>query len=98
VVHFPADATSVLPQILTRAGALRAAHAKDGEPLREGRIHVARVAGELAERFALSRDTRTAGRHAERRRDARRQAQALLSLVGPAAGKVGRRSGFEAAD
>ena len=40
VVHFPPQATSVLPQILSRAGRLRAAHAIDGEPLQRGRIYV----------------------------------------------------------
>ena len=41
VVHVPARAVSLLPQILSRAGAIAAAHAKDNEPLRHGRIYVA---------------------------------------------------------
>jgi two-component system, chemotaxis family, protein-glutamate methylesterase/glutaminase len=41
VVHFPANSTSVLPDILTRAGTLRARHAEDGEPIEPGRIYVA---------------------------------------------------------
>lgn len=41
VVHFPAHATSVLPQILSRAGRLTAVHATDGESLIEGRVYVA---------------------------------------------------------
>jgi two-component system chemotaxis response regulator CheB len=41
VVHFPASATSVLPQILTRAGRITAVHATDGETLIERRIYVA---------------------------------------------------------
>lgn len=41
VVHFPENATSVLPRILTRAGPLAAAHAVDGEPIVPGRIYVA---------------------------------------------------------
>src|SRR5688572_11578095 len=41
VLHLPAGGTSVLPQILGRAGPLRAAHARDGEPLRHRQIYVA---------------------------------------------------------
>ena len=41
VLHLPAGGTSVLPQILGRAGPLRAAHARDGEPLHHRRIYVA---------------------------------------------------------
>jgi two-component system chemotaxis response regulator CheB len=41
VVHFPASARSVLPQILERAGPLPAAHAQDGEAIQPGRIYVA---------------------------------------------------------
>jgi two-component system chemotaxis response regulator CheB len=40
-VHFPRHGTSALPQILTRAGALEARHAGDGEPIERGRIYVA---------------------------------------------------------
>src|SRR5207248_1287444 len=42
VVHFPAHATSALPRILERAGPLPAAHAEPNEPIRPGRIYVAR--------------------------------------------------------
>jgi two-component system chemotaxis response regulator CheB len=41
VLHLPADATSVLPRILARAGRLPAAHPIDGAPIRGGRIYVA---------------------------------------------------------
>ncbi len=41
VLHLASGSTSVLPQILARSGALPAAHAEDGEPLRPGRIYVA---------------------------------------------------------
>lgn len=41
VVHFPPYGTSVLPQILTRAGPLPALHPRDGEPIRNGVIYVA---------------------------------------------------------
>ena len=41
VLHLPADSTSMLPQILGRAGALPAAHARDGEILRHGHVYVA---------------------------------------------------------
>lgn len=41
VVHFPPYARSLLPEILSRAGALPAAHAQDGETIRHGRIYVA---------------------------------------------------------
>ncbi len=41
VLHLPEHATSVLPQILDRAGPLPAVHAQDGEPIETGRIYVA---------------------------------------------------------
>ena len=41
VLHLPGQATSVLPQILGRAGPLPASHAGDGEQLQPGRIYVA---------------------------------------------------------
>jgi two-component system chemotaxis response regulator CheB len=41
VVHTSPTSPGVLPQILDRAGPLRAAHAADGEPLRPGRVYVA---------------------------------------------------------
>jgi two-component system chemotaxis response regulator CheB len=41
VCHFPADARSVLPEILSRAGALLATHAADGQPFYPGHIYVA---------------------------------------------------------
>src|SRR6266550_826615 len=41
VLHVRPDAPSLLPAILNRAGALPAAHAVDGEPIRRGRIYVA---------------------------------------------------------
>lgn len=41
VLHLPAFAKSVMPEILSRAGPLPAAHAEDGEPLAGGRIYVA---------------------------------------------------------
>jgi len=41
VLHVPATATSTLPAILTRAGALPAVHARDGEAIELGRIYVA---------------------------------------------------------
>jgi two-component system chemotaxis response regulator CheB len=41
VHHFPASAVSVLPSILSRAGALPATHATDREPIECGRIYVA---------------------------------------------------------
>ena len=40
-VHIRGDVRSSLPQILARAGALPAAHARHGEPLQRGRIYVA---------------------------------------------------------
>jgi two-component system, chemotaxis family, protein-glutamate methylesterase/glutaminase len=40
-VHFPAQSTSVLPAILSRAGPLPAHHPEDGEPIELGRIYVA---------------------------------------------------------
>lgn len=41
VLHVPPYATSVMPRILSRAGPLPALHARDGEPIRHGRIYVA---------------------------------------------------------
>ncbi|HWD40303.1 MAG TPA: chemotaxis protein CheB [Fimbriimonas sp.] len=41
VMHFPEGATSVLPQILGRAGALKAKHATDGEEPNIGVVYVA---------------------------------------------------------
>ncbi|HEY7062836.1 MAG TPA: chemotaxis protein CheB [Chloroflexota bacterium] len=41
VLHVPASGTSMLPQILNRAGTLSASHARDGELLRHGRVYVA---------------------------------------------------------
>jgi two-component system, chemotaxis family, protein-glutamate methylesterase/glutaminase len=41
VLHFPQDAPSVLPRILSRAGPLEAVHPTDGEPVERGRIYVA---------------------------------------------------------
>src|SRR5437667_355102 len=41
VLHLPAGATSVLPQILSRAGTLPAAHAVHGDPIRHGQVYVA---------------------------------------------------------
>jgi len=41
VVHFPPYSTSVLPRILTRAGALKAVHPCDGDPVEHGTIYVA---------------------------------------------------------
>jgi two-component system chemotaxis response regulator CheB len=41
VLHVPAHGTSVLPQILNRAGHLPASHPDEGEPIRQGRIYIA---------------------------------------------------------
>lgn len=41
VVHIQPHAKSILPDLLTRAGPLPAAHAVDGEPIKPGRIYVA---------------------------------------------------------
>jgi two-component system chemotaxis response regulator CheB len=41
VVHFPAYATSVLPEILARRGALPARHPRDGDSIVPGHIYVA---------------------------------------------------------
>ena len=40
-VHIPPYAVSSLPEILSRAGTLPAAHALDGEPVQNGRIYIA---------------------------------------------------------
>jgi two-component system chemotaxis response regulator CheB len=41
VLHVPPTGLSVLPDILSRAGPLRASHAKDGDELQPGHIYVA---------------------------------------------------------
>jgi two-component system chemotaxis response regulator CheB len=41
VHHVPATGTSILPQLLERAGPLSASHARHDEPIRQGRIYVA---------------------------------------------------------
>jgi two-component system chemotaxis response regulator CheB len=41
VIHFPPQATSVLPRLLNRAGHLLAHHAGNGEEIRHGHIYVA---------------------------------------------------------
>ncbi len=41
VVHVPAHSTSILPRILSRAGALKALHPKDGAALEHGCIYIA---------------------------------------------------------
>jgi two-component system chemotaxis response regulator CheB len=41
VLHVPPSTSSALPSILDRQGSLPAAHARDGEPIRHGRIYVA---------------------------------------------------------
>ena len=40
-LHFPAYGVSVMPQILSRAGALKAIHPQDGEAIEQGLIYVA---------------------------------------------------------
>lgn len=46
-MHVAEQTRSMLPQILTRSGPLPAAHARTGEPVRRGRIHVAPPARHL---------------------------------------------------
>lgn len=58
VLHVPAEGTSLLPDILSRHGPLRAQHARGGEPLAHGRIYVAPPNRHLLlhdERISLSR-------------------------------------------
>jgi two-component system, chemotaxis family, protein-glutamate methylesterase/glutaminase len=40
-IHFPPQGISVLPRILSRAGALPVLHAEDGEHIKRGRVYVA---------------------------------------------------------
>src|SRR5512135_3018266 len=41
VLHIPAEAPSLLPEILQRAGVLPACHAVDGAKIERGRIYIA---------------------------------------------------------
>ena len=41
VQHLSPTSTSLMPQILSRAGSLRAVHPKDGDPIEEGHIYLA---------------------------------------------------------
>src|SRR6476620_7308382 len=41
VLHIPPQGPSLLPEILSRAKGMPAAHPKDGEPIKPGRIYVA---------------------------------------------------------
>lgn len=41
VCHFPPGETSILPELLSRAGPLLATHARDGEPYHPGHIYIA---------------------------------------------------------
>lgn len=41
VLHIPAESPSLLPDILNRAGPLRASHPADGETIQQGRIYIA---------------------------------------------------------
>jgi two-component system, chemotaxis family, protein-glutamate methylesterase/glutaminase len=66
VLHFPPDSTSVLPQILSRARTLPAAHAVDGEPIRPGRVYVARPDHHLVLEGDLVRVTRGPREHGHR--------------------------------
>jgi two-component system chemotaxis response regulator CheB len=64
VVHFPATATSLLPQILQRAGPLPAVQAEDGQRLQSGHVYVAPPDRHLLVRnggIALSRGPRQNG-------------------------------------
>ena len=61
VLHIQPDVPSHLPQILSRHGPLPAAHAADGEPVRPGRIYVARPDHHLlvdGERVAITHGPR----------------------------------------
>ncbi len=42
VVHLPPASPSILPGILDRAGPLPAVRCEDGDPIKEGRLYVAR--------------------------------------------------------
>jgi two-component system chemotaxis response regulator CheB len=41
VLHLPAEARSLLPELLERAGPLPAFHPRQGEPIQSGKIYVA---------------------------------------------------------
>jgi two-component system chemotaxis response regulator CheB len=55
VLHVRATAVSMLPEILTRAGSLPAAHVRDGEPIEPGRVYVAPLNHHLLIRDGLVR-------------------------------------------
>jgi two-component system chemotaxis response regulator CheB len=58
VWHMPADATGVLPALFAKDGPLPAAHAVDGEPIKPGRIYVARPDHHLLVERGVVRVTR----------------------------------------
>lgn len=64
VLHFPANSTSVLPQILNRSGPLPAHHPRQGEKIQPGQIYVAPPDHHLLvrqDRLCLSRGPRENG-------------------------------------
>jgi two-component system, chemotaxis family, protein-glutamate methylesterase/glutaminase len=84
VVHVPAHRTSVLPNILSRAGRLPALHPEDGETARAGRIYIA-----PPDRHMLVRDGRIALVNGPRENHHR---PAIDALFRSAALEYGRRA------
>lgn len=76
IVQHMAAGRSILPKLLTRAGWLPAFHPEDGEPVRDGWIHVA-----PPDRHLLVRNGRTLVRHGPRENRARPAIDPLFRSV-----------------
>src|SRR5438046_2204172 len=88
VLHIPAQSTSLLPMILSRAGSLPASHPEDGERIENGHIYVAPPARHLMIEPGRSRVVR--GRTEDRHRTTTSREPLRRSAAPIAAGFSGR--------